>query len=127
VEPLARLSGVPEEHLRRLEQGRRRPSRRTVDALAAALRLEHAEHERLCLAAGFATRGAPGWSVPPDGTRLRWRATCVWWLRHHLGLDIGASLEHRLPIAAHLIRPAECPGLDLPRYGRRGHRPGLLE
>lgn len=51
---LARLAGVSEEHLKRLEQGRRRPSRAVVDALAEALRLDRAEYARLCLLVGFA-------------------------------------------------------------------------
>ena len=69
---LAQLAGVSEEHLKRLEQGRRRPSRAVVDALAEALRLDHAEHARLCLLAGFAAPGVPRHphrAVPegPDG------------------------------------------------------------
>jgi transcriptional regulator with XRE-family HTH domain len=56
---LAGLAGVSEEHLKRLEQGRRRPSRPMVDALARALRLERHEHERLRLVAGFAAPGTP--------------------------------------------------------------------
>jgi len=51
---LARLAHVSEEHVRRLEQGRRRPSRAVVDALAEALRLDGHEHARLCVLAGFA-------------------------------------------------------------------------
>ncbi|WP_328608533.1 helix-turn-helix transcriptional regulator [Amycolatopsis sp. NBC_00345] len=51
---LAYLAGVSEEHLRRLEQGRRLPSASVVDALAAALRLDRDDHEQLRLAAGFA-------------------------------------------------------------------------
>jgi transcriptional regulator with XRE-family HTH domain len=53
---------VSEEHLKRLEQGRRLPSVGTVDALAAALRLDRDDHERLRLAAGFAA---------PDRERTR--------------------------------------------------------
>lgn len=56
---LARLAGVSEEHLKRLEQGRRRPSRAVVDALAGALRLDQAEYARLCLLVGFAAPGGP--------------------------------------------------------------------
>jgi transcriptional regulator with XRE-family HTH domain len=52
---LAQLAGVSEEHLKRLEQGRRHPSSGTVDALAKALRLDPGEHEQLSLLAGFAT------------------------------------------------------------------------
>ncbi|MFB8437967.1 helix-turn-helix domain-containing protein [Streptomyces niveus] len=57
---LARLAGVSEEHLKRLEQGRRRPSRAVVESLARALRLDHAEYARLCLLVGFtASEPAP--------------------------------------------------------------------
>ena len=55
---LAGLAGVSEEHLKRLEQGRRHPSRLTVDALARALRLDRHAHARLAVLAGFA---APDW------------------------------------------------------------------
>ena len=56
---LARLAGVSEEHLKRLEQGRRLPSVGTVDALARALRLDRDDHEQLRLAAGFAAPDSP--------------------------------------------------------------------
>jgi transcriptional regulator with XRE-family HTH domain len=57
---LARLASVSEEHLKRLEQGRRRPSRAVVDALAGALRLDSHAHARFSLLAGFAAaRGGP--------------------------------------------------------------------
>lgn len=62
---LARLAGVSEEHLKRLEQGRRQPSVSTVDALAGALRLARDDHDRLRLAAGFAAQ-----VPPPDGGRV---------------------------------------------------------
>jgi transcriptional regulator with XRE-family HTH domain len=74
---LARLASVSEEHLKRLEQGRRRPSRAVVDALAGALGLDPHAHARFSLVAGFAAPGgglalqpvAPGaaqdWP-PPD-------------------------------------------------------------
>ena len=74
---LAGLASVSEEHLKRLEQGRRRPSRSVVDALAEALRLDREEHARLRLLAGFAAPGsrttdrgvAPGEDqLPPDTT-----------------------------------------------------------
>jgi transcriptional regulator with XRE-family HTH domain len=51
---LAGLAGVSAEHLKRLEQGRRRPSRAVVDALAAALRLDAHGRGQLRLLAGFA-------------------------------------------------------------------------
>jgi transcriptional regulator with XRE-family HTH domain len=60
---LARLASVSEEHLKRLEQGRRRPSRAVVDALAGALRLDPPAHARFSLLAGFAAPG--GLSVQP--------------------------------------------------------------
>ncbi|MET9558676.1 helix-turn-helix transcriptional regulator [Streptomyces sp. NPDC006645] len=62
---LARLAGVSEEHLKRLEQGRRRPSRAVVDSLAEALRLDHAEYARLCLLVGFAVPEQAGAGSPP--------------------------------------------------------------
>jgi transcriptional regulator with XRE-family HTH domain len=51
---LAGRAGISEEHLKRLEQGRRRPSPGVVDALARALRLSAGEHARLRTLAGFA-------------------------------------------------------------------------
>jgi hypothetical protein len=51
---LADLAALSEEHLKRLEQGRRHPSAGVVDALATALRLDPGDHERLSRAAGFA-------------------------------------------------------------------------
>jgi transcriptional regulator with XRE-family HTH domain len=78
---LARLAGVSEEHLRRLEQGRRDPSRQVVDALGRALRLGRDEHARLCLLAGFAAPDATlraqwtvpeaSWGGPPPGVGAR--------------------------------------------------------
>jgi transcriptional regulator with XRE-family HTH domain len=59
---LAELAGVSEEHLKRLEQGRRHPSKAMVDALARALRLDPHEHAQLRLLAGFA--------VPDNGPAL---------------------------------------------------------
>ncbi|MFD2416369.1 helix-turn-helix domain-containing protein [Amycolatopsis pigmentata] len=65
---LAHLAGVSEEHLRRLEQGRRLPSASVVDALARALRLDRDDHERLRLAAGFAPHGhRDRWHEPGGG------------------------------------------------------------
>lgn len=58
---LAQLAGASEEHLKRLEQGRRLPSVGVVDALAGALGLDCDDHERFRLAAGFA---------PPHGHRV---------------------------------------------------------
>ncbi|WP_216897816.1 helix-turn-helix domain-containing protein [Nocardia alni] len=82
---LARLAGVSEEHLKRLEQGRRRPSRAVVDALAKALRLDRAEYSQLCLLVGFAVpdvqRPARAARVPreitPPAQRLLDRLTDV--------------------------------------------------
>lgn len=68
---LARLAGVSEEHLKRLEQGRRLPSVGMVDALAGALRLDPDDHERLRLAAGFAAPDGEGTRRPaPDRGRV---------------------------------------------------------
>jgi len=53
-EELAELAGVSADYLRRLEQGRRRPSPTVVTALARALRLSETEYERLCALAGHA-------------------------------------------------------------------------
>lgn len=82
---LAGLVGVSEEHLKRLEQGRRRPSAGVVDALARALRLEAAEHARLRALAGFVASPEPGGTVPREVTatarrmleRLTEVAVCV--------------------------------------------------
>ncbi|GAB6902165.1 helix-turn-helix transcriptional regulator [Kineosporia succinea] len=82
---LAGLVGVSEEHVKRLEQGRRRPSPGVVDALARALRLSSPEHARLRTLAGFATSPAPGGLVPREVTaparrmlnRLTEVAVCV--------------------------------------------------
>jgi transcriptional regulator with XRE-family HTH domain len=65
---LARLASVSKEHLKRLEQGRRRPSRAVVDALARALRLDPNGHARFRLAAGFSApgRGLSLQSVAPE-------------------------------------------------------------
>ncbi|MGC8920155.1 helix-turn-helix domain-containing protein [Streptomyces sp. PG2] len=52
-EELADLAGVSADYLRRLEQGRRRPSPAVVTALARALRVSEAEYERLCALAGM--------------------------------------------------------------------------
>lgn len=65
---LAGLAGVSEEHLKRLEQGRRRPSPGVVDALARALRLGADEHARLRALAGFAAAPEPDGLVPRQVT-----------------------------------------------------------
>lgn len=59
---LAGLAGVSEDHVIRLEQGRRSPSPGVVDALARGLTLTPFEHGRLRAAAGFA--------APPKPTRV---------------------------------------------------------
>ncbi|SFF10386.1 Helix-turn-helix domain-containing protein [Actinoplanes philippinensis] len=82
---LAGLAGVSEEHLKRLEQGRRRPSPGVVDALARALRLGAEEHARLRALAGFAVTPQPERRVPREVTdtarrmldRLTEVAVCV--------------------------------------------------
>jgi tetratricopeptide (TPR) repeat protein/transcriptional regulator with XRE-family HTH domain len=51
---LAAVAGVSEEHLKRLEQGRRHPSQGVVDALAKALHLTRDEHDHLRTLAGYA-------------------------------------------------------------------------
>jgi transcriptional regulator with XRE-family HTH domain len=57
-EELALLAGVSADYVKRLEQGRARPSVRVVDALSRALRLSRAEYEHLCTLAGHAAPGA---------------------------------------------------------------------
>ena len=82
---LAGIVGVSEEHVKRLEQGRRRPSPSVVDALAQALRLTSAEHTRLRELAGFAATPEPDGRVPREITetarrmldRLTEVAVCV--------------------------------------------------
>ncbi|GIJ51002.1 transcriptional regulator [Virgisporangium aliadipatigenens] len=82
---LAGVAGVSEEHLKRLEQGRRRPSPDVVDALARALRLTSHEHDRLRTLAGFAATPEPDGRVPREITeparrmldRLTEVAVCV--------------------------------------------------
>ncbi|MFI5843096.1 helix-turn-helix domain-containing protein [Catenuloplanes sp. NPDC051500] len=66
---LAGVVGVSEEHLKRLEQGRRRPSPGVVDALARALRLGVDEHARLRALAGFASAPEPDGLVPREVTQ----------------------------------------------------------
>ncbi|WP_423462051.1 helix-turn-helix domain-containing protein [Promicromonospora sp. MS192] len=82
---LAGLVGISEEHVKRLEQGRRRPSPGVVDALARALRLTPAEHTRLRALAGFAATPEADGRVPREITetarrmldRLTEVAVCV--------------------------------------------------
>jgi transcriptional regulator with XRE-family HTH domain len=82
---LAGIAGVSAEHLKRLEQGRRRPSPHVVDALARALRLTAPEHDRLRMLAGFAAAPEPDGRVPREITeparrmldRLTEVAVCV--------------------------------------------------
>ncbi|MFI2362845.1 helix-turn-helix domain-containing protein [Promicromonospora sp. NPDC019610] len=82
---LARVVGVSEEHVKRLEQGRRRPSPGVVDALARTLRLTSGEHARLRALAGFAASPEPDSLVPRKVTeparrmldRLTEVAVCV--------------------------------------------------
>lgn len=82
---LARIAGVSEEYVKRLEQGRRRPSPAVVDALARALRLTPGEHVRLRTLAGFAASPEPDGTVPREVTetarrmlgRLTEVAVCV--------------------------------------------------
>ncbi|MCD5351296.1 helix-turn-helix transcriptional regulator [Kineosporia mesophila] len=84
-EELAGIVGVSGEHMKRLEQGRRRPSPSVVDALARALRLSPEEHVRLRALAGFAASPEPDGQVPREVTeparrmldRLTEVAVCV--------------------------------------------------
>ncbi|WP_249998496.1 helix-turn-helix domain-containing protein [Actinoplanes sp. M2I2] len=62
------LAGVSEEHLKRIEQGRRRPSPGVVDALATALRLSGKQHEHLRTLAGFAAPAHRAGLVPREVT-----------------------------------------------------------
>jgi transcriptional regulator with XRE-family HTH domain len=78
---LAGRAGVSEEHLKRMEQGRRRPSPSVVDALATALRLNPGDHEHLRTLAGFAAPAARTGLVPrvvtPAASRMLDRLTEV--------------------------------------------------
>ncbi|HEX7659012.1 MAG TPA: helix-turn-helix domain-containing protein [Pseudonocardiaceae bacterium] len=64
---LAERACISEEHLKRLEQGRRRPSPGVVDALATALRLSASEHAQLRMLAGFAVPRLSPEAEQPDG------------------------------------------------------------
>ncbi|SEP79240.1 Helix-turn-helix domain-containing protein [Lentzea xinjiangensis] len=70
-EELAELAGVSADYVRRLEQGRRHPSAAVVNAIARALRVSAAEHERLCALAGYAAvHGRVPSEAGPASTRL---------------------------------------------------------
>ncbi|MFB8005074.1 helix-turn-helix domain-containing protein [Nocardia sp. NPDC056000] len=56
-EELGGLAGVSADYIKRLEQGRARPSMAVLDALSRALRLSRAEYEHLCRLAGYAPAG----------------------------------------------------------------------
>ncbi|MFB8276015.1 helix-turn-helix domain-containing protein [Nocardia colli] len=56
-EELGGLAGVSPDYIKRLEQGRARPSIAVLDALSRALRLSRPEYERLCTLAGYAPAG----------------------------------------------------------------------
>ncbi|MCU1647318.1 MAG: transcriptional regulator [Nocardia sp.] len=51
-EELAELSRVSADYIKRLEQGRSRPSASVINALARVLRLSQAEYEQLCALTG---------------------------------------------------------------------------
>ena len=81
-EELAGLSGVSADHLKRLEQGRRRPSPKVLNALAAAMELDHSAYEHLCELAGHSpTAGSVPRTLEPAAQRLLERlattAVCV--------------------------------------------------
>ncbi|WP_232324000.1 helix-turn-helix domain-containing protein [Catenuloplanes japonicus] len=57
-EEVAQLAGVSADYVKRLEQGRGRPSASVLDALSRALRLSRDEYEYLCVLAGHAAGGA---------------------------------------------------------------------
>jgi DNA-binding XRE family transcriptional regulator len=56
-EELASLACVSPDYIKRLEQGRARPSAAVLDSLARGLRLTPAEYEYLCVLAGHAATG----------------------------------------------------------------------
>ena len=56
-EELASLACVSPDHIKRLEQGRARPSATVLDSLARALRLTRAEYEYFCVLAGHVATG----------------------------------------------------------------------
>lgn len=53
-EELASLASISPDYIKRLEQGRARPSAAVLDSLARALRLTRAEYEYFCVLAGQA-------------------------------------------------------------------------
>ncbi|WP_329057858.1 helix-turn-helix domain-containing protein [Amycolatopsis sp. NBC_01480] len=53
-EELAELSDMSTDYIRRLEQGRSRPSLRVSKSMAGALALSPAEYEHLCILTGHA-------------------------------------------------------------------------
>ncbi|RJQ81066.1 XRE family transcriptional regulator [Pseudonocardiaceae bacterium YIM PH 21723] len=56
-EELGGLVGVSADYIKRLEQGRARPSKPVLDALSRGLRLSREEYEHLCALAGHAPAG----------------------------------------------------------------------
>ncbi len=56
-EELGALAGVSADYIKRLEQGRARPSMPVLDALSRALRLSREEYEHFCALAGHAPAG----------------------------------------------------------------------
>ncbi|WP_228003241.1 helix-turn-helix domain-containing protein [Nocardia australiensis] len=81
-EELGELAGVSADYIRRLEQGRARPSLAVVNAVARALRLAPAQYEWLCALAGYAAAdGHVPTELTPGAGRLLERvggaAVCV--------------------------------------------------
>jgi transcriptional regulator with XRE-family HTH domain len=78
-EELASLASVSPDYIKRLEQGRARPSPAVLDSLARALRLSRAEYEYFCVLAGqAATRtGQVPRHIGPGAQRLLDRLTDV--------------------------------------------------
>jgi transcriptional regulator with XRE-family HTH domain len=78
-EELAALASVSPDYIKRLEQGRARPSPAVLDSLARALRLTRAEYEYFCVLAGqAATRtGQVPRHIGPGAQRLLDRLTDV--------------------------------------------------
>jgi transcriptional regulator with XRE-family HTH domain len=78
-EELASLACVSPDYIKRLEQGRARPSAAVLDSLARALRLTRAEYEYLCVLAGHAATatGQIPRHIGPGAQRLLDRLTDV--------------------------------------------------
>ena len=78
-EELASLASISPDYIKRLEQGRARPSAAVLDSLARALRLTRAEYEYFCVLAGqAATRtGHVPRHIGPGAQRLLDRLTDV--------------------------------------------------